>query len=244
MVFFQFFGNIEKIRKPDLRMNKKVIALLPMKGHSERVPNKNLKLFSGKPLYHAVMQSLLACDYISEVFINTDSEKIAEDALKNFERIKIIQRPENICGDFVSMNEIIAYDLQQTESKHFIQTHSTNPLLKAETLNRAISFYFESIHQYDSVFSVTRLQTRLYWKDGTPINHNPQELIRTQDLPPVFEENSNFYIFSKDSFLKAGNKRIGIKPAMFEMNKLESVDIDEPEDFKLAEILYKKRGYE
>ncbi|MCX7744173.1 MAG: acylneuraminate cytidylyltransferase family protein [Flavobacteriales bacterium] len=225
-------------------MNKKVIALLPMKGHSERVPNKNLKLFCGKPLYHAVMQSLLNCEFISEIFINTDSEKIAEDALKNFERVRIIQRPKSICGDFVSMNEIIAFDLQQTHAEHFIQTHSTNPLLHSNTLNQAISYYFDSLKTHDSVFSVTRLQTRLYWKDGTPINHNPEELLRTQDLPPVFEENSNFYIFSKTSFFEAGKKRIGKKPAMFEMNKLEAVDIDEPEDFELAEILYNKKRNE
>lgn len=223
-------------------MKQQVIALLPMKGHSERVPNKNLKLFAGKPLYHAVMHSLLNCNYISEVYINTDSEKIAEDAVKNFDRIRIIRRPESICGDFVSMNEIIAYDMQQSNAEHFIQTHSTNPLLKPETLNRAISFYFDSLHTYDSVFSVTKLQTRLYWKDGTPVNHNPQELIRTQDLPPVFEENSNFFIFSKASFERAGKKRIGLNPAMFEMNKLEAVDIDEPEDFELAEILYQKNN--
>jgi CMP-N-acetylneuraminic acid synthetase len=222
-------------------MKQQVIALLPMKGHSERVPNKNLKLFAGKPLYHAVMHSLLNCEYISEVYINTDSEKIADDAIKNFNRVKIVWRPESICGDFVSMNEIIAYDIQQCDAEHFIQTHATNPLLKSETLNRAISFYFNSLHTYDSVFSVTKIQTRLYWKDGSPVNHNPEELIRTQDLPPVFEENSNFYIFSKSSFHNSGKKRIGKIPAMFEMSKLEAVDIDEPEDFELAEILYHKK---
>jgi len=222
-------------------MKHQVIALLPMKGHSERVPNKNLKLFAGKPLYHAIMQTLLQCEYISEVFINTDSERIADDAIKNFNRVKIVWRPESICGDFVSMNEIIAYDIQRCDAEHFIQTHATNPLLKSETLNHAISFYFNSLQTYDSVFSVTKIQTRLYWKDGSPVNHNPEELIRTQDLPPVFEENSNFYIFSKSSFYNSGKKRIGKIPAMFEMSKLEAVDIDEPEDFELAEILYHKK---
>lgn len=223
-------------------MKQQVIALLPMKGHSERVPNKNLKLFAGKPLYHAVMQTLLNCKYIPEIYIDTDSELIAEDAIKNFDRIRIINRPKSLCGDFVSMNEIIAYNIQQTNAEYFIQTHATNPLLTTETLNQAISFYFDSLDTYDSVFSVTKLQTRLYWKDGSPVNHNPKELLRTQDLPPVYEENSNFYIFSKSSFQQAGKNRIGLKPAMYEMNKLEAVDIDEPEDFKLAEILYQKKA--
>ena len=222
-------------------MDRKVVALLPMKGNSERVKNKNMKDFGGRPLYHAVMQTLLKCKNIEKVIINTDSETIKNDALKHFDRVEIIDRPVEIQGDFVPMNDIIGYDLSKTDRTHFMQTHSTNPNVTAETIDNAIDFYFDNLGTYDSVFSVTRLQTRLYWKDGSPVNHNPAELLRTQDLPPVYEENSNFFIFSKQSFADSGNKRIGVKPAMFEMNKLEAVDIDEPEDFELAELLYTKR---
>lgn len=219
----------------------KVTALLPMKGNSERVKNKNMRDFAGKPLYHAVMNVLLQCRNIDKVVINTDSEIIKNDALKNFDRVQIIDRPVEIQGDFVAMNDIIAYDLSKLDGEHFLQTHSTNPLVKPETIDRAIDEYFANLDKYDSVFSVTRLQTRLYWADGKPVNHNPAELLRTQDLPPVYEENSNFFVFSKSAFAAAGNKRIGLKPAMSEMNKLEAVDIDEPEDFELAELLYIKR---
>lgn len=223
-------------------MTHKIIALLPMKGHSERVKNKNMRDFGGKPLYHAVLSTLLQCSNIEKVVINTDSDKIKEDALKNFDRVEIIDRPAEIQGDFIAMNDIIGYDLAHTDGTYYMQTHSTNPLVSAETIDKAIEFFFENLGTYDSVFSVTRLQTRLYWNDGSAINHNPAELLRTQDLPPVFEENSNFFIFSKESFKNAGNKRIGLKPAMFEQNKLEAVDIDDPEDFELAEILYTKRN--
>jgi len=219
---------------------KKLVALLPMKGHSERVPNKNLKNFNGNPLFHSILGELLKCKRISQVVINTDSRAIADSALENFERVKIHRRPESIQGDFVSMNDIINYDLKLCEGEaHFLQTHSTNPLLKAETIDRAIEQYFNNLDKNDSLFSVTRLQTRLYRKTGEAINHNPKELLRTQDLPPVFEENSNFYIFSKKAFQKADNKRIALKPNMFEISKLEAIDIDEPEDFKLAELLAK-----
>lgn len=219
----------------------KITALLPMKAHSERVPGKNIKNFCGKPLYHAVLSTLLKSKYIDKVIINTDSKIIKEDALKNFEGVVIIDRPKGIQGDFVSMNDIIAYDLKQTEGEHFLQTHSTNPLLQSSTINLAIESYFKNLDQFDSLFSVTRLQARLYWKDGSPVNHNPKELLRTQDLPPVYEENSNFYIFSKKSFADAGGSRIGLKPQMFEINKLEAIDIDEPEDWEIAEVLYKRR---
>lgn len=221
----------------------KLTALLPMKGHSERVSNKNMKEFAGKPLYHAIMQSLQKSKYIEKVIIDTDSDIIAKDALVNFEKVQIIDRPKEIQGDFVPMNDIIDYDLTQLDEEQFLQTHSTNPLLTTETINRAIESYFANLENNDSLFSVTKIQTRLYWTDGTPINHNLKELLRTQDLPIAYEENSNIYIFSKKSFKKAGNRRIGLSPLMFEMNKLEAIDIDEAEDFILAELLHKwKRG--
>lgn len=212
-----------------------------MKSHSERVPNKNMKNFNGSPLYHVIIKTLQKSAYIKKIVINTDSESLAEDAKKNFDRIHIINRPERIRGDFVSMNTIIAYDLSQLEGEHFLQTHSTNPLLQTETIDDAIEAYFHNLGTYDSLFSVTRQQTRLYWENGRPINHDPKELVRTQDLPPVYEENSNFYIFSKESFADAGQSRIGLKPQMFEINKLEAVDIDDPEDWEIAEILYQRR---
>lgn len=217
----------------------KLKVLLPMKGNSERVKNKNMRDFDGAPLYHAIMKSLLASKYIESVVINTDSDVIAKDAKENFgKKVIIIDRPKEIQGDFVSMNNIILYDIQQLDDEHFLQTHSTNPLLRTKTIDNAIEKYFNGLEDFDSLFSVTRIQTRFYDKNAKPINHNPNELLRTQDLEPMYEENSNFYIFSKEAFKNANNKRIGLKPQIFEVNKLEAVDIDEPEDFKLAEIIH------
>ncbi|CAA6812707.1 MAG: Acylneuraminate cytidylyltransferase family protein [uncultured Sulfurovum sp.] len=217
----------------------KITALLPMKGNSERVPNKNMRYFDGAPLYHAVMKALLASQYVESVVINTDSPIIAEDATKHFgDKVIIIDRPESIQGGDVSMNIIIDYDLNKLEGEHFLQTHSTNPLVRSETIDRAIEAYFRQLKTNDSLFGVTKIQTRFYDKDATPVNHNPEELLRTQDLEPLYEENSNFYIFSKSSFDNVGKKRIGLKPQIFEVNKLEAIDIDEPEDFKLAELLH------
>ncbi len=219
----------------------KLTALLPMKGHSERVPNKNMRLFAGRPLYHHIADVLENSRHVSSFIINTDSDIIAEDAARHFAKARIVERPVELRGDFVPMNDIIGHDLSVSEGEYFLQTHSTNPLLTLETLNRAIEEFSQIKGEHDSLFSVPRLQTRLYWQSGEPVNHNPRELLRTQDLPPVFEENSNLYIFSKSSFASAGNKRIGLQPKMFEINKLEAVDIDEEEDFVLAELLYKMR---
>jgi len=224
--------------------NKKIIALLPMKGHSERVPNKNIRLFGGRPLFHQVAETLEACDCVESILINTDSEEIAADAREHFSKVKIVERPHNLQGDFVAMNDIIGHDLKVSSGEHYLQTHSTNPLLTKTTVEAAVEHYFNSLDDHDSLFTVTRLQTRLYWESGDPVNHSPDELLRTQDLPPVFEENSNLFIFSKNSFFATGNKRIGMNPIMFPMNKLEAVDIDEEVDFRLAEMLYRMREEE
>lgn len=213
-----------------------------MKAHSERVPNKNVRIFCGRPLYHHILDSLLNSEFINQVVINTDSDEIAEEAPRLFKHVRIIHRPIWLCGDFVSMNEVIAYDIEQTVGEYFLQSHCTNPLLTTATIDDAIVRYFSNLDKYDSLFSVTRFKTRLYWEDGRPINHDPSELMRTQDLPVVYEENSNMYIFSKKSFRQASNNRIGIKPQMFEINSLEAIDIDEEEDFKLAEAVYYMRG--
>ena len=186
---------------------------------------------------------MLNSKLIDQVVVNTDCEKIISIIHERYDnKVLIHKRPENLCGDFIPMNEIIKYDLGKLNSEHYIQTHSTNPLFRASTFDKAIQKYWVKINKNDSMFSVTRLQTRLFNQNGYPINHEAGELIPTQRLEPVFEENSNFYIFSRSSFINASNNRIGLKPNMFEVNKLECQDIDNDEDFILAEILYKNRS--
>ena len=218
----------------------KITLLLPMKGNSQRVHNKNLKLFNGKPLFHIIIDKVITSKFINKVIINTDNDLISESATKTYkDLIDIHKRPKNIQGDFVSMNKIIEYDLENSESDIYIQTHSTSPLLSVKSLDSAIHKMIDNPTDFDSIFSVTKIQTRFYDKNGKPFNHNPKELIRTQDLDPLYEENSGFYIFTKESFKNANNKRIGIRPLMYEIDKIEAIDIDEPEDFNIAEIMYK-----
>lgn len=215
-----------------------ITALVPMKGHSERVPNKNIRELAGKPCFHWIMESLSESKYVKEIVINTDSEAIAEDAVKNF-KVTILERPDFLLGDMVSIQPLIEYDLAQTKGEFYLQTHSTNPLLSAETIDKGIEEFFnQEIH--DALFSVTPVKTRFYWPDGRGINHDPQKLIRTQDLNPIFEENSCFYIFSKKTNETYKN-RLGSKPMMFAMDRLEATDIDDWEDFLYAEFLLNLR---
>lgn len=212
-----------------------------MKGNSERVPNKNIKLFDGKPLFSKIIDTIKSSKIIDDIIVNTDNETIINMIYELYgDSVKIHKRPDNLVGDMVPMNEIINYDLSISNSDIYVQTHTTNPLLLISSLESAIHKFVEASKSgTDSIFSVTKLQTRLFDKGKKPINHDPKDLKRTQDLDPVYEENSCFYIFDKDSFSNAGNKRIGNNPELFSINKIESVDIDEPEDFIIAEALYK-----
>ena len=216
--------------------NRKVTALIPIKEHSERVKNKNFRNFTGKPLYYHILETLEHTYAIDEVIINTDSLVVKNEAPELFPKVKIHMRPDKLKGDFMSVNKIIGYDLDHSESDIYIQTHATNPLLKSETIAHALKKFVDVEDTYDSVFSVNQFQSRFYDEKGKAINHNPNELIRTQDLPPLYEENSNFYIFTKDSY-KKDEKRIGYSPYLFEMSRIESIDIDDEFSFHLAEML-------
>lgn len=216
-----------------------IAAFVPMRHSSERVPGKNYRPFAGKPLYHHIIETLLACPQITVVCIDTDSPVIIEEAPVKFPTVKILIRPEHLRDGAIAMNDVLLNSVSQVEADYYLQTHSTNPLLRAATVSRAINTFLNQ-SDYDSVFGVTRLQTRLYDADGNAMNHDPNVLLRTQDLPPVYEENSNFYIFTKQ-ILEERKNRIGHHPFLFEIDRDEAWDIDEEIDFRVAEFLYGQR---
>lgn len=217
-----------------------IAALIPMRHHSQRVAGKNYRLLAEKPLYQHIIETLLAVPEINILMVDTDSEPIMDGLRVNFPQVKIIRRPETLRAPEIPMNEILAYDTAQVEADFYIQTHSTNPLLKAETVSGAIASFLSKYPAFDSMFSVTRLQTRLWDALTRPINHNPAILLQTQDLPPVYEENSCFYLFTRPNLLARRN-RMGERPLMVEIPRLEAVDIDEEADFEIADLLMRRR---
>ncbi len=221
-------------------MKLRIAALVPMRHHSERVPEKNYRLFAGQPLYHHIVRSLLGCPLITEVVIDTDRPVIIEDARHHFPQVRLMERPEHLRAGTVPMNDVLLHSVTQVEADYYIQTHSTNPLLRTETISRAIQLLLDNYPAYDSLFSVTRIQTRLWDSSGRAVNHDPAILLRTQDLPPLYEENSCLYIFTR-STLETRHNRIGERPLMFEIDRLEAWDIDEELDFRTAEFLYNER---
>ena len=211
-----------------------------MRHHSQRVPGKNYRPLAGKPLFHHIIESLLAVPEINDIVVDTDSEPVMDGLRRFFPQVKIIDRPGHLRADDIPMNEILLHDTEQFPAEFYLQTHSTNPLLKAETVSRAIQLLLADYPKHDSLFSVTRLQTRLYDRDGNAINHNPRELIQTQDLPPVYEENSCIYIFNREN-LAAKRHRISDHPLMFEIDADEAWDIDEELDFAITDFLLSRQ---
>lgn len=216
-------------------------ALLPMKAHSARVKSKNFRMIGGKPLFRWILDTMLAVEEIDRIVINTDARDLLADAgLEDGEGGKVLirDRKPEICGDFVSMNLVLADDIQNIESDHWFMTHTTNPLLQASTIKDMAHAYLENISAgtSDSLFTVNKMHTRFYTAAGEPINHDPDNLIRTQDLDPYMEENSVGYFFSNNSFEKT-KARIGTKPVLYPTPQLESVDIDEQADWFIAESL-------
>jgi CMP-N-acetylneuraminic acid synthetase len=219
----------------------KLVALVPMRHHSERVPGKNYRPFAGRPLYHHILRGLLACPQINEIVIDTDSPVIMQDAAEHFPKVRLLERPEHLRAGTVPMNDVLLYDTSQVEADYYLQTHSTNPLLRAETIARAVQLFLDHYPMFNSLFGVTRMQTRLWDSLTRAINHNPAILLRTQDLPPVYEENSCLYIFTRNT-LETQHNRIGERPLMFEIERREAWDIDEELDFRIAEFLHAELG--
>lgn len=225
-----------------IKGSKRLTALLPMKAHSARVTSKNFRMIAGKPLFRWILDTLCETPEIDTIVINTDARDIlADNGLKDGDyrgKVMIRDRKPEICGDFVSMNLVLADDIANVPSDYYLMTHTTNPLLSVPTIRAMIDAFTmaEAMGKADSLFTVTRRQTRFYTPEGEPINHDPKNLIRTQDLPPYMEENSVAYLFTGASFAKT-DARIGEKPILFETPRLESVDIDEKSDWFMAESL-------
>ena len=221
----------------------RIVALVPMRHESVRVPGKNYRPFAGRPLYQHIIQALLDCPLIEEVIIDTDSPAIMKDAEKAFPQVRLMERPEHLRVDTMPMNEVLLNTVRQIDADYYLQTHSTNPLLKAETITGAIETFLAERPAYDSLFGVTGLQVRLWDQLTQAVNHNPNILLRTQDLPPIYMENSNLYLFTQE-ILERRHNRIGERPLMFDIDAREAWDIDDEFGFHVGEILFKERQKE
>lgn len=210
----------------------KTIAVVPMKLNNRRLPQKNTKCFTnGKPLCWYILLTLLTVEGIDEVYVYCSNEDI-----KNYipDGAKFLERNKALDFDTTKMNEVLSAFAEDVPADVYVMTHTTAPFITKESIEKGLNAVLSG--EYDSSFAAKKLQDFL-WKDGTPFNYELDNIPRTQDLTPLYEETSGFYIY-KSEIINKLNRRIGDKPYIVEVGEIESIDIDEPEDFMIADAVF------
>lgn len=212
----------------------KTVALIPIKLNSKRVPQKNIKpFFDGTPLMYFIQKTCLDSKRIDDIYVYCSDEAVKPYILP---RVKFLKRPEFLDSDKVNANDYIREFIKEVDSDIYINVHTTSPFARVETINELIEKVASG--EYDSAFCAENIKTFM-WSEGKPLNFDPDHFPRTQDLPDIFGETSIAYVFTKDSFLE-NNRRLGVKPYIKEVGKIEALDIDYLEDFDIANAVYKE----
>lgn len=210
----------------------KTVAIVPMKLNNRRLPQKNTKSFTnGKPLCYYVLSTLLTVDGVDEVYVYCSNPDI-QDFIPT--GVKYLRRSESLDQDTTKMNEVLQCFAKDVPADIYVMTHTTAPFISKESIEKGLKAVESG--EYDSSFAAKKLQDFL-WKDGIPFNYELSNIPRTQDLPPLYEETSGFYIYKSD-VMTCLNRRIGNKPYIVEVGEIESVDIDEAEDFLIADAIF------
>ena len=217
-----------------------VIAILPCRAGSQRVKQKNIRKFGGQSLLRIKLNQLLRVPELDKIIVTTDDPVVMEicqkiDSPKIFINQEI--RPKE---SYKNTDELIKYVAGiSKENEHILWTHVTSPFIDEQTYSKAINTYLKNLKDYDSLISVQKLNSFIWNKQREPINYdrNDSKWPRTQNIEPLYEINSGIFLINS-SLMKQLNDRIGENPYYFECNSIENLDIDWPEDFKLAETLW------
>lgn len=210
----------------------RIVAIVPMKLNNRRLPQKNTKTFTnGKPLCHYILSTLLKVDEIDDVYVYCSNPDIKEFIPKG---VHFLQRSESLDQDTTKMNEVLQSFSKDVPADIYVMTHTTAPFITVESIKKGLLAVLSK--EYDSAFAAKKLQDFL-WKDGVPFNYELNNIPRTQDLPVLYEETSGFYIYESEVMTKL-NRRIGEKPFIVEIGEIESIDIDEKEDFMIADAVF------
>ncbi|HBX22981.1 MAG TPA: HAD family hydrolase [Desulfotomaculum sp.] len=206
---------------------KKVVAFVPIKLNSQRLPNKNILPVAGYPMCWHVLNSLLKVDRIDETYVYCSDESVVKYIPQG---VIFLKRDAKLDGDLVKGFEIYESFINDINADIYILAHTTSPFIRSETIAYALTNMLNNGH--DSAFSAQKIQT-FAWYKGEPINYNIHDIPRTQDLEPIYIETSAFFMFEKDIF-KRYHRRIGFNPYVQEVDVVEAIDIDTKEDYYFA----------
>lgn len=209
----------------------KVTAFVPVKLNNERLPGKNTKCFSnGRPLISYILNTLLTVRGIDKIYVYC-----SDDSIKDYlpQGVTFLKRDSYLDLSSTSFNEVLTTFAEKIESDVYILTHATAPFIRKETFEKAIVALKNN--NYDSALTVRRLQEFL-WKNGKPFNYNPEKIPRTQDLEPIYTETCGMYVYTSD-LIKSRRRRVGDRPCLIEVDEIEACDINNPNDFVIANAI-------
>ena len=216
----------------------KIVAFVPIKYHSERLPNKNFLLIGNQPIYKYIFNTLLELsEIIDEIYVYCSNPEIMEELPSN---IKFLKRDIQLDSNQTLGIELYTDFCQRIDSDIYILAHATSPFLSSNSILDSLNLVLSENTNYDSALSVKKIQNFVWYKNK-PLNYNLQHIPRTQTIEPIFVETSGFYIFQKKHLLH-DKKRIGEHPFLMELNSTESIDIDNLEDYLLATTIYKQNN--
>ncbi len=208
----------------------KIIAVMPIKLNNERLPGKNTKLLGDKPLLQHELECLRKLECLDSVNVFCSDEAIIPYLT---EGVNFIKRPKYLDLSTSNFNQIFDCFINIMSADIYVYAHATAPFVTVETMRQCIEVVVSG--QYDSAFCAVRIQDYL-WQDGQPLNFDAANVPRSQDLKPIYRETSGIYVFTKKMYEQC-HRRIGKHPFIKELSFREAVDINNPEDFALAEAL-------
>lgn len=216
----------------------KIVSFVPIKLNNERLPGKNTKKFSnGRPLISYILETLLEVTSVDEIYVYCSSPKIKEYIPNG---VNYLERDKSLDLSTTSFNEVLTSFADKINADVYVLTHATAPFIRKESFEKAIQAVKSGA--YDSALSVKKLQEFL-WKDGQPFNYDPKHIPRTQDLEPLYTETCGMYVYTSD-LIKREKRRVGHVPFLVEVDEIEACDINNPNDFVIADAIARKIGKE
>ncbi len=208
----------------------KIVSFIPIKLNNQRLPGKNTMMLAGRPMCQYIFNTIKNVDGIDEKYVYC-SDATIKDYMPN--ELVFLERDKCLDGFQVKGLEIIESFINDVDADIYVLTHVTQPFTKTESISNALEKVKSG--EYDSAFSAVLLQD-YFWYKGKPLNYNVNDIPRTQDLEPIYMETGAFFIFKKEVFTKYG-RRIGNKPYIYTIDQFEAIDVDDADDFKMAQAV-------
>lgn len=208
----------------------RTIAIMPIKLNNERLPGKNTMPLDGKPLLQHQLLATLQTGLVDEIYVYCSDEAVCPYLP---EGVHFLQRPAELDLPTSNFTQIFSTFSYTVPADIYVYVHATAPFITPQTITECIQAVQSGA--YDSAFCATKIQDFL-WKDGEPVNFDAANVPRSQDLKPIYRETSGVYVFTREVF-ETCRRRIGKRPYIKEVSFKEAVDINNPEDFRLAEAM-------